>query len=35
MNLDLIKSKLDSLENKNTGNNTEKKNLFWKPTVGK
>ena len=36
MNLDLIKSKLDSLENKNNGGNkSEKKNLFWKPTVGK
>lgn len=36
MDLDLIKSKLSSLENKSNGNrNSEKKNLFWKPSVGK
>lgn len=37
MNLDQIKNKLQSLQVKNTGggNNGEKKNLFWKPSIGK
>lgn len=37
MNLDAIKKRLDSLSKPSGGgnNNGEKKNLFWKPTIGK
>jgi len=36
MNLDQIKNKLQSLQAKNTGGGSgEKKNIFWKPSVGK
>ena len=35
MDLNLIKQKLTNLENKAQGKSQNKKNLFWKPSVGK
>jgi len=36
MNLDQIKNKLQSLQSKNAGGgSSEKKNVFWKPAIGK
>ena len=35
MNLDLLKSKLDTIQNRNTGEKKDYTTIFWKPTVGK
>ena len=35
MNLELLKSKLDTIQNRNTGEKKDYSTIFWKPTVGK